>query len=31
MDLAGLEGLDFHALGGPDVVTVDDLREHGAA
>ncbi len=26
MDLAGLEGLDFHALGGPDVVTVDDLR-----
>ena len=26
MDLAGLERINFDALGGPDVVTVDDLR-----
>jgi len=26
MDLAGLERVDFDALGGPDVVTVNDLR-----
>ena len=26
MDLAGLERIDFHALGGPDVVTVNDLK-----
>jgi Ca2+-binding RTX toxin-like protein len=26
MDLAGLERIDFDALGGPDVVTVNDLK-----
>jgi Ca2+-binding RTX toxin-like protein len=26
MDLAGLERVDVHALGGPDLITVDDLR-----
>jgi hypothetical protein len=26
MDLAGLERVDFDALGGPDVVTVNDLK-----